>query len=131
MYSVSNIIGQTYNNDAFQRVIYTELHDADSNGAQRVPEMIWPANADSCYSKKRSTLGAAIVLTAPGIPMLFMGQEFLSWGYFDPSQALDWSHANTFAGIVQLYRDLIHLRRNWFNTNSGPSRTEHARPSCQ
>jgi 1,4-alpha-glucan branching enzyme len=119
MYAVSTIIGQTYNNDAFQRVIFTESHDADSNGAQRVPEMIWPGKADSWFSKKRSTLGAALVLTAPGIPMLFMGQEFLSWGYFDPSQPLDWSHADTFAGIVQLYRDLIHLRRNWFNTTRG------------
>ncbi len=51
--------------------------------------------------------------------MLFMGQEFLSWGYFDPGKALDWSHADNFAGIVQLYRDLIHLRRNWFNTTRG------------
>lgn len=119
MYAVSTMIGQTYNNDAFQRVIFSESHDADSNGAQRVPEMIWPGKADSWFSKKRSTLGAALVLTAPGIPMLFMGQEFLSWGYFDPSQPLDWSHANTFGGIVQLYRDLIHLRRNWFNNTCG------------
>jgi 1,4-alpha-glucan branching enzyme len=116
---VSNIVAQIYNNDAFQRVIFTESHDADSNGAQRVPEMIFPGKADSWFSKKRSTLGAAIVLTAPGIPMLFMGQEFLSWSYFDPSQPLDWSHANTFVGIVQLYRDLIHLRRNWFNKTRG------------
>jgi len=119
MYSVSNVIGQYYNNDAFQRVIFTESHDADANGAQRVPEMISPGKADSWYAKKRSTLGAAVVLTAPGIPMLFMGQEFLSWGYFDPNQPLDWSHARTFSGILQLYRDLIHLRRNWFNNTRG------------
>jgi 1,4-alpha-glucan branching enzyme len=119
MVSMANIIGQTYNQNPFQRVIFTESHDADSNGAQRVPEMIFPGKADSWYSKKRSTLGAAIVLTAPGIPMLFMGQEFLSWGYFDPSRPLDWSHVQTFAGIVQLYRDLIHLRRNWFNNTRG------------
>jgi 1,4-alpha-glucan branching enzyme len=119
MYSVSNVIAQYYNNDAFQRVIFTESHDADANGAQRVPEMISPGKADSWYAKKRSILGAAVVLTAPGIPMLFMGQEFLSWGYFDPHQPLDWSHARTFSGILQLYRDLIHLRRNWFNDTRG------------
>jgi len=73
MYLVSNIIGQNYNHDAFQRVIFIESHDADSNGAQRVPEMISPGNADSWYAKKRSTLGAAVVLTTLGIPMLFMG----------------------------------------------------------
>jgi 1,4-alpha-glucan branching enzyme len=119
MYALSNIICQNYNQDAFQRVIFTESHDADSNGAQRVPEMIWPGNADSWFSKKRSTLGAVVVLTSPGIPLLFMGQEFFSWGSFDPQQPLDWAHANTFAGIVQLYRDLIRLRRNWWNTTRG------------
>jgi 1,4-alpha-glucan branching enzyme len=52
--------------------------------------------------------------------MLFMGQEFLESGWFhnDP-QELDWSKATTHAGIVQLYRDLIHLRRNWSNNTRG------------
>ena len=31
--------------------------------------------ADSWHSKKRSTLGAVLVFTSPGIPMLFQGQE--------------------------------------------------------
>lgn len=119
MYAVGNIICQNYNHDVFQRVIFTESHDADANGAQRLPEMIWPGNADSWFAKKRSTLGAAVVLTSPGIPMLFMGQEFLAGGYFDPHRPLDWSQVTTFAGIVQLYRDLMHLRRNWFNTTRG------------
>jgi len=67
-------------------VIFAESHDADSNGAQRVPEMIWPGKAESWYAKKRSTLGAAVVLTAPGIPMLFMGQESRCEGGLPPSQ---------------------------------------------
>ncbi len=120
MEALASVISQAYNGNAFERVIYTESHDADSNGQARVPEMIWPGNAASWYSKKRSTLGAALVLTAPGIPMLFMGQEFLESGWFhnDP-QELDWSKAATYTGIVQLYRDLIHLRRNWFNNTRG------------
>jgi len=120
MQALAAVVAQTYNGNAFERVIYTESHDADSNGQARVPEMIWPGNAASWYSKKRSTLGAALVLTAPGIPMLFMGQEFLEDGWFhnDP-QELDWSKAATHAGIVQLYRDLIRLRRNWFNNTRG------------
>lgn len=120
MEAMADVIAQTYNDNAFERVMYTESHDADSNGQQRVPEMIWPGNAASWYSKKRSTLGAAAVLTAPGIPMLFMGQEFLENGWFhnDP-QELDWSKVTIFAGIVQLYRDLIRLRRNWFDNTRG------------
>jgi len=120
MFALRDVIAQTYNGDAFERVIYTESHDADSNGQARVPEMIWPGNAASWYSKKRSTLGAALVFTSPGIPMMFMGQEFLEDGWFhnDP-QELDWSKATTYAGILQLYRDLIRLRQNWFNTTRG------------
>ncbi len=120
MQAVADVVVQTYNGNAFERVIYTESHDADSNGQSRVPEMIWPGNAGSWYSQKRSTLGAALVLTCGGIPMLFMGQEFLESGWFhnDP-QELDWSKATTYAGITQLYRDLIHLRRNWFNNTQG------------
>jgi len=120
MYALRNVIAQTYNGNAFERVIYTESHDADSNGQARVPEMIWPGNAASWYSKKRSTLGAALIFTSPGIPMIFMGQEFLENGWFhnDP-QELDWSKATTNAGILELYRDLIRLRRNWFNTTRG------------
>jgi 1,4-alpha-glucan branching enzyme len=119
MNALAAVIQQQYNDDAFQRVIYTESHDADSNGAQRVPEMIWPGNDQSWYSKKRSTLGAAVVMTAPGIPMIFMGQEFLSGGWFNPDAPLDWSNAAALPGITLLYRDLIRLRRNWFDNTRG------------
>jgi 1,4-alpha-glucan branching enzyme len=121
MDAIAAVIATRYNGNAFQRVLFTESHDADSNGAQRVPEMIWPGNAQSWYAKKRSTLGAAVVMTAPGIPMIFMGQEFLCGGWFNPDAALDWSNAAAFPGITLLYRDLIRLRRNWFNTTRGLS----------
>ena len=84
-----------------------------------MPEEIWPGNADSCFSLKRSTLGAALVFTAPGIPMIFQGQEFLEDRYFRDDVELDWSKADRFEGILNLYRDLIRLRRNWFNNTRG------------
>jgi 1,4-alpha-glucan branching enzyme len=119
MYALQSVIENRFNGDAFQRVIYTENHDEDANGHQRVPEEIWPGNAASYFSKKRSTLGAILVLTSPGIPMLFQGQEFLQYGWFDASRELDWTLTNTQSGILTLYRDLIHLRRNWYNTSRG------------
>jgi 1,4-alpha-glucan branching enzyme len=119
MYAVRDAIQRCYNGDAFQRVIYTESHDEDANGQQRVPEEIWPGNAASWYSEKRSTLGAALVCTAPGIPMIFQGQEFLEDGYFSDRRRLDWTKATTHGGIVQLYRDLIRLRRNQLNNTRG------------
>jgi 1,4-alpha-glucan branching enzyme len=119
MYAVRTAVENRYNTDAFGRVIYTESHDEDANGHSRVPEEIWPGNAESYFSKKRSTLGAALVFTSPGIPMIFQGQEFLQYGWFDASKELDWSLATSEAGILNLYRDLIHLRRNWFNNTRG------------
>ncbi|WP_217633299.1 alpha amylase C-terminal domain-containing protein [Pricia antarctica] len=55
-------------------------------------------------------MGALLVFTAPGIPMIFQGQEFLEDGYFDDTQGLDWKKASKFKGIHKLYRDLIKLR---------------------
>jgi 1,4-alpha-glucan branching enzyme len=108
-----------YDGDAFKRVVYSESHDEVANGKARVPEEIWPANADSWPSKKRATLGAGIVFTSPGIPMIFMGQEFLQYGWFDDRFQLDWSLLNRHGGIHDLFRDLIRLRRNWFDTTRG------------
>jgi len=119
MYAVRDAITHNYNNNHLQRVIYTESHDEVANGHSRVPEEIWPGNADSWYSKKRSTLAAGIVFTSPGIPMIFMGQEFLEDGYFADTDPLDWSKASTFSGIVDLYTDLIALRRNLGGKTAG------------
>jgi 1,4-alpha-glucan branching enzyme len=77
-----------------------------------VPEKIWWGHPDSWAARKRSTLGAAIALTAPGIPMLFMGQEFLQSGSWDEKTDLDWTLRNRFDGIFKLYQRLIRLRRN-------------------
>jgi 1,4-alpha-glucan branching enzyme len=119
MFAVRNSVQNRLNGDSFRRVIYTESHDEVANGRSRVPEEIWPGNAGSWFSKKRSTLGAALVLTSPGIPMIFQGQEILEDEYFRDTDPVDWSKASTHAGIRLLYEDLIKLRRNWFNHTRG------------
>ncbi len=113
MYAVRDAIYHRFNTDVLQRVIYTECHDEVANGKSRVPEEISPGNAGSWYSRKRSTIGAALVFTAPGIPMIFQGQEILENGYFRDTTLIDWSKLSTYAGIHNMYRDLIRLRRNW------------------
>lgn len=97
---------------AMTRVIYTESHDDVANGDVRVPEAIAPGDAAGWWAKKRATLGSALVLTSPGIPMLFQGQELLEDRWFDDTVALDWSKAVTNRGILRLHRDLIALRRD-------------------
>ncbi|KAA3610914.1 MAG: DUF3459 domain-containing protein [Planctomycetota bacterium] len=119
MYALRDAIYHYYNGDAFQRVIYTESHDEVANGRSRVPEEIWPGNAGSWYSKKRSTLGGVLVMTSPGIPMIFQGQELLEDEYFRDDDPLDWNKLNLYGGIHDMYRDLIRLRRNWYNNTRG------------
>jgi len=105
---------------ASTRVIFTESHDADGNGRTRLPTEIDPSQSDSWWSKKRSTLAAALVFTAPGIPMIFQGQEFLDQDPFlQTIPPLDWSDATKYPGILQLYRDLTQLRRDWHDTTRG------------
>ncbi|WAC08020.1 MAG: alpha-amylase family glycosyl hydrolase [Thermodesulfobacteriota bacterium] len=117
--AVSRAIEHRYELDAFERVIYTESHDEVANGRARVPEEIWPGKVDSWFSKKRSTLGAALVLTAPGIPMLFKGQELLEDRWFQDKVQIDWSRAEDEHGILGMYRDLITLRRNLSGVTRG------------
>lgn len=110
--SVRQALEGRYNGDPFQRVIYSESHDEIANGKSRVASEINPENPDCWAAQKRTTLAAALVLTAPGIPMLFQGQEFLEDGWFQDSVPLDWHKSEEFSGLVRLYRDLIHLRLN-------------------
>jgi 1,4-alpha-glucan branching enzyme len=119
MHAVRRAIEHRYGGDALRRVIYTESHDEVANGRSRVPTEIWPDQPTSWAARKRATLGAALVFTSPGIPMIFQGQEFLEDLWFHDRHPLDWSRVERFAGIVQLYRDLIRLRRNWFDDTRG------------
>jgi 1,4-alpha-glucan branching enzyme len=117
--AVSKAIGFQYDEDVFRRVIFTESHDEVANGRARVPEEIWPGNVDSWFSKKRSTLGAALVLTSPGVPMLFQGQELLEDRWFQDKVPIEWSRAEDEGGILKMYRDLIALRRNLSGVTRG------------
>ena len=118
MLAARDLVMAVYNGDQTDRVIYTESHDEVANGSSRVPEEIAPGDAGNWFARKRSTLGAGLVLTSSGIPMLFQGQEFLEDGYFDDDDPLDWSKTTTYEGILELYTDLISLRLNK-NGNTG------------
>jgi 1,4-alpha-glucan branching enzyme len=117
--AVCRAIGYQYDKDVFRRVIFTESHDEIANGRARVPEEIWPGRVDSWFSKKRSTLGSALVLTSPGVPMLFQGQELLEDRWFQDKVPIDWSRIEDASGILKMYRDLIALRRNLLGMTRG------------
>jgi 1,4-alpha-glucan branching enzyme len=107
--------------EPFTRVIYTESHDEVANGKSRVPEEIAPGDAAGSFARQRSALGAALVFTAPGIPLIFQGQEFLEDRWFEDRRPLDWTKARKNKPVLELYRDLIHLRRNLCGTTAGLS----------
>ncbi|MEO6761548.1 MAG: alpha-amylase family glycosyl hydrolase [Candidatus Saccharimonadales bacterium] len=117
--TVASSLTANYNNNAFQRVVYSDSHDSAANGSARLNEQISPGHPDSLYARKRSILAAAIVLTAPGIPMLLQGQEFMQGGSFNDWQELDWRQAERLPGIVLSYSHLIALRKNEYGNTAG------------
>ena len=98
--------------DAFRRVIYTESHDEVANGRKRLVSEIDEENPGSVWARRRALQAAGVVLTSPGVPMIFQGQEILEDGWFDDRQMMDWEKTRHFSGIRRAFRDLIRLRRN-------------------
>ena len=117
MHAVARALYHRFQTDAASRVIYVESHNEASN--KRLPDAISPGNADGWFAKKRATLAAGVLLTAPGIPMLFQGQEILEWDRWSDRAAFDWGKRDRHHGLYLLFRDLIRLRRNWFNNTRG------------
>jgi len=103
------------------RTVYGESHDevARNQGGLRLPALADRADPRSWYARKRAILGAALTLTAPGIPMLFQGQEWLEIQAWHDDTPLDWSDETARAGHIALFRDLIALRRNSRFTTAG------------
>jgi len=73
--AVKDALEKKMASDVFTRVVYTENHDQVGHppGQNRLPTLIDVNDHESVFAKKRSTLAAAIMLTSPGIPMIFQG----------------------------------------------------------
>ena len=98
----------------YGRVAFLESHDVvgDQNGGVRLVTAIDSGTPNSYWARKRSTLGAVVTLTAPGVPMIFQGQEMLENQPFSDTKNVDWVKTNTYSRVVQFYRDLIGARRD-------------------
>jgi 1,4-alpha-glucan branching enzyme len=113
----------------FSRVHYLESHDLvwEINGGDRVPPRIDPADPESLRARKMSALGAGLLLTTEGIPMMFQGSELLDVGggdgddSWDDDDPIDWTRLSDpdIAGFQTIYRDLIALRRNLDGVSAG------------
>ncbi len=107
MSDVRDAIGSSFG-DTFSRVVYARCAELiDREPAPNQEPLDWE-------SAKRVTLGVSMVLTSPGIPLLFQGQEVLHGG-----QMGDADERPGHPGISDLVRDLVRLRRNWYDTTRG------------
>ena len=114
---VANAVQYNYNyggSASSKRVAYLESHDVVGglNGGVRLVTAIDPVTPNSYRARKLSTLGAAVTLTAPGVPMIFQGQEMLENQAFASNLSVDWTKTNTYSYVVRFYRDLIGARRD-------------------
>jgi 1,4-alpha-glucan branching enzyme len=98
-----------------------ENHDVVYKGRElRVARLGHPDDPRSWFGRSRARVATAISLTAPGIPMLFMGQEFLEekqWSdnlEFDAGLLLNWAgldrNDKQMLDHLRFTRELIHLR---------------------
>jgi 1,4-alpha-glucan branching enzyme len=98
------------------------VYDPHSDKEPRIAALAGGGDARSWYATSRSRVANGLLLTAPGVPMYFMGQEILEDKYWN-----DWPHASNlfvywkglegadkkvsdFHGFT---RDLIWLRRTY------------------
>jgi 1,4-alpha-glucan branching enzyme len=106
----------------WQAVTCVENHDLVAVGRDpRIPALADGSNARSWYARSRSRFATGLLLTAPGIPQLFMGQEFLEdkqWSSDPASASLIWWNGlnagidKAMADHLRFTQDLIRLRWN-------------------
>lgn len=94
---------------AFNVVNYIDNHDHE----RVMWELGQTAKLFDAPAFRRNKLGAALLLTSPGVPMIYMGQEFgESAAKTTDWQKIDWSllQNQTNADLMRYYAGLIHLR---------------------
>ncbi len=105
----------------WKTVHYLESHDeVKRDRGPRIAALADGDNARSWYARSRSRVAAGFILTAPAIPMLFMGQEFLEdkqWSdnpEFDRDSLLYWDGLDigdkTMIDHLRFSQELIALR---------------------
>jgi 1,4-alpha-glucan branching enzyme len=104
--------------DAWRGVQMCENHDIVREGrGPRIPRLADGSDPKSWYARSRSRVALGLVLTAPGIPHIFMGQESLEshqWSdYPGHSPSVDWedvARGGERADFVRFTRELLGVR---------------------
>ena len=118
--SVARAIESPYLGARWRAVQCLEDHDIVYQGRfPRVARLADPSDARSWYARSRSRWAMGLLLTAPGIPMLFMGQEILEDKQWDdtpaPANLIWWAGLEAgdknMGDFLRFTQDLISLRR--------------------
>ncbi len=119
----------------WQAVTCVENHDLVYQGRERrIPALADRSDSRSWHARSRSRVATGLLLTAPGIPMLFMGQELLEPRQWhdsrSPEHLLDWSGLEngdrTVIDHLRFTRELIALRRRHPALRRGAVHAFHA-----
>lgn len=121
-------LGLDYLRDRWRGINSLENHDlvmlpkdaSDGNRMPRLASLADPSNPRSWFARSRCRVTTGLLLTMPGIPMLFMGQEFLEdkpWsddvGTFDRLR-LYWdglaAEDSSMRDFLRFTRELVKLR---------------------
>jgi len=123
--------------DEWRFVQGPENHDIVYQGNEmRIARLGDPADPRSWYGRSRARVGSGIGLTAPGTPMLFMGQEFLEDKQWSDNLDLHQDLLLYWAGLdngdkqmsdhLRLTRELVRLRWNYPGLRGQGFRVVHA-----
>jgi 1,4-alpha-glucan branching enzyme len=120
MSSIANALYPPGFDHAWRAVTCIENHDVVYAGRDpRIPTLADGSNHRSWYARSRTRVAMSILLTSPGIPQLFMGQEFLEDKPWNESPAgpylLWWEGLNegldkSMADHLRFTQDLLRLR---------------------
>ena len=124
---LASVVDQLYpkHGQAWRQIVHLENHDIVrvNNTTDRDPRIaaLGDANhARSWYARSRSRWATGILLTSPGIPMLFMGQEFLEDKFWSDNPAyyrqflIYWNGLDSDKAMqdqLRFVRELCWLRR--------------------
>ncbi len=96
--------------------------DPSGGREQRIPRLADPGDSRSWYARSRSRVATGLCLASPGVPMLFMGQEFLEdkqWSDnldVHPELRIFWLGLDAIDPIMRDFqrfsREMIRLRWN-------------------
>jgi len=124
--------------DAWRAVNCVENHDityADHSEGGRIAHLADDTDARSRFASGRSRVAAGLLLTGPGIVLLFMGQEILeyrSWHDtpgFHPNTLINWDDLGKVKPLgdhLRFYQDLLTLRKRLKSLRNGSARPYHA-----